>query len=429
MSSVKDEDAELLGRVPPSLRAVNGIPDPEQSAARERAVALASEALADLLLPNGVRTSVLGPGWSGDIDLYLLAWPEPARLETLGWIPLDALQHRLGIRSRGRWAVVEDGQVLAPLDLHLGPAPDPVTSLVDRCRRRGMVRVREVMEARALLRARYTLPAYDPVIRITARVEAGLGGRALAQWRDGPALGAPAPLPWRRIRRRWDNVRSVLRRRTRLAVAVSGVDGSGKSTLCSLVARNLERARVPVGRVWSRPGMRLRWLNVLSGFGKKLLGHDPAGGLDRIAQGTPARDLASRRGLLGWTWALVVALAFVGDVRQQLLRSRRGVILYDRHLLDALVTLEFFYGGVDLSLHQAVVRRGLPKPLLSVYLDVPPEVALARKPGETFGEYTVRGQLERYKAHRGEIEGLRQLDGRRPADELAAVVIRWLAEL
>jgi hypothetical protein len=260
-------------------------------------------------------------------------------------------------------------------------------------------------------------------------VEAGLGGRALARWRDGPALGAPALLPWRRVRRRWANVRSVLRRRIRPVVAVSGVDGSGKSTLCSLVARNLEQARVPVGRVWSRPGMRVRLLFILSRAGKKLLSQDPSGGLDRIAGGTPAGDLPSRRGILGWTWAMVVTLAFVGDVRWQHLRSRRGVLLYDRHLLDALVTLDFFYGGVDLSLHQAIVRRGLPKPLLSIYLDVPVEVALARKPGEVFGEYTVRGQLEGYKAHCGEVEGLRRLDACRPADELATMVVRWLAEM
>ncbi len=62
------EDARLLDRVPRLLRAVNGIPEPEQAAARERAAALASDALADLLLPGGVRTSPLGPVWSRDID-------------------------------------------------------------------------------------------------------------------------------------------------------------------------------------------------------------------------------------------------------------------------------------------------------------------------------------------------------------------------
>lgn len=121
----------------------------------------------------------MGPGWSRGIDLHLLAGVGEAR--SFGMDPADPFLHRLGIPSRGRWAVVEDGRVLAGLDLHLGPPPDPVTSVVGRCRRRGEVRVREVLEARVLLRAGYALPADDPAVRVAARVEAGLGGRALAR--------------------------------------------------------------------------------------------------------------------------------------------------------------------------------------------------------------------------------------------------------
>lgn len=408
------------------MKAVNGIPEPEQAAARERAAALASDALADLLLPGGVRTSPLGPGWSRDIDLHLLAWPEPARLEALGWILLDPLLHRLGIPGRGRWAVVENGQVLAGLDLHLDPPPDPVASLIGRCRRRGEVRVREVLEARVLLRAGHALPADDPVLHVAARVETGLGGRALARWGDGQALGAPSSLPGRQIRRRWASRRSALR--PRLVVAFSGVDGSGKSTLSRLVARNLEQAGVPVSRVWTRPGLRIGWLSSLARAGKKLLGHDPSPGVERVGGGVPAGDLVSRHGVVGWTWAMLVTLSFLVDVCRQHLRGR-GVLLYDRHLLDALVTLDFVYGGVDLRLHRAVVRRSLPEPRLSVYLDVPAEVALARKPEDMFGKYAILRQLESYEARCGETKNLRRLDGSRPADELAAVVTRWLAEL
>jgi len=405
---------------------VNGIPEPEQAAARERA-ALASDTLADLLLPGGVRTSPLGPGWSRDIDLHLLAWPESARLEALGWIPLDPLLHRLGIPDEGSWAVMENGRILAGLDLHLGPPPDPVTSLISRCRRRGEVRVREVLEARALLRTGHTLPADDPVIRVAARVEAWLGGQALARWRDGPALRPPAPLPGRRMRRLWANGRSALR--TRLVVAVSGVDGSGKSTLSRSVAGSLAQAGVPVSRVWTRPGQKVGWMGGLARAGKKLLGQDPSPGLDRVAAGSvPAGDLVSRRGILGWTWAMLVTLSFLLDVRLQHVKGR-GVLLCDRHLLDALVTLDFVYEGVDLRLHRAVIRRGLPKAHLTVYLNVPAEVAATRKPEDIFGEYAIRRQLESYEALRDEVEDLRRLDGTRPADELAAVVTRWLAEL
>lgn len=416
----------LLNRVPRSLWAVNGIPEPEEIAARERAVALASEALADLLLPGGVRSSPLGPGWSRDIDLHLLDWPEPTKLEALGFIRLDKLLRRLGSPEVGRWAVLDSGQVLAGLDLHLGRPPDPVDSLIGRCRRRGEVRVREVLEARALLHAGHTLPE-DPVIRTAARVEAGLGGGALAQWRDGPVLEAPAPLSWRwRLRRRLATGRSALR--PRRVVAVSGVDGSGKSTLGQSVTQNLERAGVPVRRVWARPGLKIGWLDSLARAGKRLLGQDPSPGVGRVAGGVPAGNLASRRGILGWMWAMLITLSFVADVRRQHMRGR-GVLLYDRHLLDALVTLDFVYEGVDLLLHRAVIRWGVPKPSLSIYLDVPAEVSVARKPEDMFKEYAIRQQLESYEARLSEFEGLHRLDGSRPADELAIVVTRWIAEL
>jgi len=320
---------------------------------------------------------------------------------------------------------MQEGRVLAGLDLHLGPLPDPVASLVERCRRRGEVRVREVLEARALLGAGYTLPKDEPVINVAARVEAGLGGRALERWRDGPALGAPAPLSGHRFRRLLRNWRAALR--PRLVVALSGVDGSGKSTMSRLVTRNLDAAGVPVSRVWARPGMAIGWLDGLARTAKRLLKQDSAPGMARVAGGTPAGELVSRRGVLGWTWATLVTLSFIVNVRRQQLRGR-GVVLYDRHLLDALVTLDFVYEGVDLRMHRALIRRGLPKPFLSVYLDVPTEVAVARKPEDMFGEYAVRRQLESYEARRKEIEGLLRLDGHRPADELAEVVTRWLAE-
>ena len=51
---MRADDSDFLSWVPRPRRALNGIPEAEQAAARERPTALASEALADLLLPGGV---------------------------------------------------------------------------------------------------------------------------------------------------------------------------------------------------------------------------------------------------------------------------------------------------------------------------------------------------------------------------------------
>jgi thymidylate kinase len=409
-------DQDLLDRLPPERRAPNGVPSPDVAGARERAARLASLALAGALHPDGVRTSPLGPGWSRDLDLHVRRDPDPEALRALGWLPLDGLLGRLGAPGGGRWAVVEDGAALAVADLHRSPPPDAVAAVLARARRRREVRAREVLELRALLRAGRSLPD-DQVVRVAARVEAGLGGDELARWRRGRPAASPAPLP---------GLRSLLRRprrRRRLAVAVSGVDGAGKSELCRVLAEDLHRLGVPVSVVWTRPGMRLGILDRLARTGKRALGHGGETGLRRVAGGEDPRRVRSRRGMTGWTWAFLVTAAFVRDVRRQWRRAR-GVVLFDRHLVDALVTLDVAYGGVGLGLHRAMVRRLVPDAALTIYLDVPAEIAARRKPEDLFAPAVLRRQLEAYERRLEEAPAARRLDATTPPGEVAALALR-----
>jgi thymidylate kinase len=161
---------------------------------------------------------------------------------------------------------------------------------------------------------------------------------------------------------------------------------------------------------------------------KRLLRQEPLAGVERIGKGERAASVASRRGVLGWIWALMVTLSFVRQVGREHRRGR-GVLLYDRHLLDALVTLDVVYEGVNLSVHQALVRTLLPRADLTLLLTVPPATALARKPEDMFVESVLARQAGRYAARRTEGPGLHELDGTRPAEELAAEVFRLVAEI
>lgn len=425
------DDEALVARLDESLRPRNGVPEEGDGAARERAAEIAGAALGEILHPDGLRASILGPAWSRDLDLYMTSRPEPGRLAALGWIELDGLLERLGYRGNGRWAVVEEGAVLALADFQQQRPPDRVDAVLARCRRRREVRAREVLELRSLLRAGHSLPPEDPVLSVAAGVEAGLGGDILAKWRRGPALPAPAPVPsWRRsppallLRR----VASDLWPGPRVIVAVSGLDGAGKSTLAKLLARDLRRVGIPATLVWTRPGMRLRWLGGLGRMAKRLLRQEPSAGVERIGKGERAASVVSRRGVLGWIWALMVTLSFVRQVRREHRRGR-GVLLYDRHLLDALVTLDVVYEGVNLSVHQALVRTLLPRADLTLLLTVPPATALARKPEDMFVESVLARQAGRYAARRTEAPGLHELSGTRPAEELAAEAFRLVAEI
>lgn len=419
------EDEQLLSRVPPETWARNGIPEPDVAAARERGAVLAAGTLADHLRADGIRASPMGAAWSTDLDLHLASSPSSTELRSRGWIPLDDLLSRLGSPGTGRWAVVDGGAVLACADFHDGVPPDPVASLLGRCLRRGEVRVREVLELRALLRSGATLPQAHPVIDVAARVERGLGGDLLAHWAMGPTLAGPARVGGRRARTLLAPLREAFR--PRQVIALSGVDGAGKSTVAGLLARDLGRLGIQSTIVWTRPGMRLKSLDRLARWVKHLFRQEAAPGIGKVAAGK-GEDLASRRGVVGWAWALLVTLSFLWDMRKRHRRAR-GVVIFDRHLLDALVTLDFAYRGVDLRLHRSLVRRLLPKADFTAYLQVPAELAVARKQDDLFGELAVRDQLDVYSARLPQIKGIRVLDGTGAPGQLALEVLELIGRV
>ena len=391
------------------------MPDRLRAGRRERAAELVADVLADALRPNGLRFSPLGPAWSSDLDAHVERYPGRKDLIERGWVPLDGLLHTIGSAGQGRWGVVEDGRVLAGVDLTLVPVPDPVAGIVDRCRRRREVRAREVLELRALKRTGSKLPSND-VIEAAARAERALGGDELA---DGPvepaeppvALG-PAPL---RVA-----ARMKPRRHKRFGIALSGVDGSGKSTLGESLAIDLDAAGVPITRVWTRPGMSLKILDTVARLAKKALRQKASPGLREVARGGEVR---SRKGLLGWVWALAVTVSFLTDVRRQWRRAR-SVVVFDRHLVDALVTLDFAYGGVDLRLQRALVRRFLPRADMTLYLEVDADESVRRKPDDVFGHHAVTRQLELYEIYLKEARGLEVLSGEDDPDVLRTKALR-----
>jgi hypothetical protein len=407
----------------PLLEGLAGVdgPDPALAARRARAAALVATHLGPLLRPDGIRTSPLGAGWSSDVDAHVRTLPGPAELLDLGWVPLGALLERLGSPGVERWAVVEDGEVLSAVDLHLGPPPGAVDAVLDRIRRRREVRPREVLELRALQERGAGLPDGDAALGLAAAVERELGGDALRRWRPS---GSPPRLPARPLRALPPRLRSKLRRR-RVVVALSGVDGAGKSTLARGLVEVFDRIGVPSSVVWTRPGMRLGPLGFVAGLAKRVLGEGPEPGVRAVASGVgPAPR--SRRGVLGWAWSMSVVLAFVSDAWKRHLRSG-GVVIHDRHRMDALVTLDVLYDGVDLRIQQAIVARALPSAALSVYLDVTAEVAVARKPGDPIGAVAVGRQLDRYHARGACDDGSLVLDACRPTDGQVLAVLRALA--
>jgi len=120
---------------------------------------------------------------------------------------------------------------------------------------------------------------------------------------------------------------------------------------------------------------------------------------------------------------MLVSCSFLIGVRRQH-RAADGVVIYDRHLVDALATLDFAYAGVNLWMPHHLVRALLPRADISLYLDVSTEVSVARKPDDLIGATAVRRQLEAYERWLGVLVPTARLDAMYPPQELVLQALR-----
>lgn len=211
----------------------------------------------------------------------------------------------------------------------------------------------------------------------------------------------------------------MTRSQGRTVIAVSGVDGAGKSTLIHGLQQRLAADGISSEVVWFRPGMGMGWVERPVRLLKRLLKQSGGPTMRTIAQDTSSAP-TSRKGVVGWVWCLLVTGTYLVNVRRQL-RGRSGVVLMDRHLADALVTLEVFYRGVNLALPTLLVRRLLPGAAATVYLSLPADVAVARKPGDTIEHHAVTAQVAAYPAQVQPLPRTLQVDATQPPAQVLDV--------
>ncbi|MGH8971201.1 MAG: hypothetical protein ACRDV1_14780, partial [Actinomycetes bacterium] len=172
----------------------NGVPGPEDVADRQRAHALIREVLGDHLAAGGPSPGPLGVGWTEVFDAYVGEVPADSRLTARGWLSLDRLLDAAGCPGTGRWAVTENGRILAAVHLRTGEPGDPVAQVLGRAAERGEVRLRDVLELQALRETGARFPESSSVLTAAADIESGLERRELVRWASGRRLAAPATL-------------------------------------------------------------------------------------------------------------------------------------------------------------------------------------------------------------------------------------------
>ena len=238
--------------------------------------------------------------------------------------------------------------------------------------------------------------------------------------------------------------REVVRRRCRkpLVISFSGLDGAGKSSQVTALLATLDRLGFDAERRWvrlewttlwenpwlgalgwpARTGLRL--VSRLRGVGRSV----PVGGAGATERLEPA-VLRERSNLISQVWVTIVALAHAAAQRRAATADvKRGrIVICDRYTLDAAVQLRFRYGESHGYRFQiGLLARLSPRPVRAYLIDVPAEVAYARR-AEQYSLEELARQAELYRAE-AERLGVRRLDGSRPREELCEEIARdvWL---
>jgi thymidylate kinase len=470
---------ELLrgNRIPPAAvdevaRHVLGDDDAWREAARDgrshgtrisRALAATAAALRACPGACALAPSALGPLWMRDVDVLVEAGGRDAVVRSLadaGFVDLSGFAGR----SPGlpRFAATEGTEILASVDLGLDLFDDGPSAAAAVARARAAVDGGLVaLTAEDQLRRRAGKIAQDRQVALRDGLEllellpkapdAGRErivtlavSRCAALERELGLDGAFAPYRARRgpiVNDRWirARARAVRRRarpgprRPRVAVSFSGVDGAGKSTQAARLVDSLTSVGVPATTVWARIGYSgSRLFSAVVTAAQRVLParHHSAQRQRAAGTATPGKAPMTRRGVVGWSWALASTLEYLRVLRLEMRRSSARVVVFDRGLPDALVGLEEEFGGaVRLRLHRRLIRRWGPRADVMFYLRLSGHAARGRKE-DSFAAEVLEAHAHRYEQLLARMPGaVVVLDAQRPPAELAQETLRRLAEL
>lgn len=276
-------------------------------------------------------------------------------------------------------------------------------------------------------RGRHGRLPYPSAVRAAVRsapARAALRSRVAARRRrlvgDRPARRGRAAAGWGvTLRRIAHHPRSAGHDRP-LLVAVSGMDGSGKSTVTEALRAGLAERGAPAITTWGRFAGDTEVLDRVALVGKRLL-RRPETTADPVAAGAPAEEeedgpvLPSRRGPVGWIWVLFLAALSARRLRQAGRHRRGGIsVVADRWLADSVVDMELRYGRHRVA--ELVMSVAAPRPDLGLILLVDHATAFRRN-SEDQARWVLAAMEAGYAQAVGRF-GLVPLDARRSAAEV-----------
>lgn len=208
------------------------------------------------------------------------------------------------------------------------------------------------------------------------------------------------------------------------SVALVGSDGAGKSTVAQEVVR-----RLPFDAEYLYMGVNLEASPVMLPTTRLALAvkRRRGGGTDMTVGGA---EHGHRGGPLGTVRRLVRMTNWIAEetfraVLARRIQRRPAVVVFDRHFF-----CDYYAGAIaptsaprslDTRIHGFVLRHWYPRPELTLFLDAPPEVLVARKAGDTI-ERVARRRRD-YLALESVMPAFDVVDADRPIDEVVEDVV------
>jgi len=167
-----------------------------------------------------------------------------------------------------------------------------------------------------------------------------------------------------------------------MIIAFSGMDGSGKSLQAKALSETLRSSDFSCRYVWSRWSPFLAKPVIV--LGRFILGSSGSSEDEQYRAFSMGKRRLFRRGWLAQAWKTVAMLDYLFQVLIKVVRHgrRRRIIVCDRYLVDLLVDLanNFGYDPKEAAgLCHSWLLTLFPRPDLYFLLDLPAEVAFARK--------------------------------------------------
>jgi thymidylate kinase len=221
-------------------------------------------------------------------------------------------------------------------------------------------------------------------------------------------------------------VRAARPRRGRL-VALSGIDGAGKSSQARWLAQALTALGAPAEVVWND----LLGNVALDVVAKpiKAVRQSRRGEvtpMSSYADREPPADAGTSRVRALWSSYVTLSNSLEQRIRALPARARGRVVVFDRGPLDLAVRMEVLYRS-RVERQRRLVALAAPRPDLAFLLDLDPGLSLGRKQ-DIWSPRQLREQAATYRALAPRF-GARVLDASRPPELLAAEIARavWLS--